>query len=137
VKDFFKRILGFGLPKDALITPQGTILTLGGDRKGVLHGTTRRANALVSGGTSRDRIEKIIIPTLFRGTSASYVVDDPTGEIFAVTAAARARLGPVSRIQWGLAAGMLNAGTTPSPREISAMTLIPVRGGCVPSPKRS
>jgi hypothetical protein len=101
VKDFFKRILGFGLPKDALIAPQGIILTLGEDRKGVLHGTTRRANALVSGGTSRDRIEKIIIPTLFRGTSASYVVDDPTGEIFAVTAAARARLRPVSRIQRG------------------------------------
>jgi len=101
VKDFFKRLLGLGLPKDALISPQGIILTLGEDRKGVLHGTTRSANALVAGGTSRDRIEKIIIPSLFRGTSASYVVDDPTGEVFAVTAAARARLGPVSRIQWG------------------------------------
>jgi hypothetical protein len=77
VKDFFKRLLGLGLPKDALISPQGAILTLGEDRKGVLHGTTRSANALVSGGTSRDRIEKIIIPTLFRGTSASYVVMIP------------------------------------------------------------
>ena len=67
MKDFFKRLLGFGLPKDALIAPQGIILTLGEDRKGVLHGTTRSANALVSGGTSRERIEKIIIPTLFRG----------------------------------------------------------------------
>jgi hypothetical protein len=35
------------LPKDALISPQGVILTLGEDRRGVLHGTTRSANALV------------------------------------------------------------------------------------------
>ena len=101
MKDFFKRMLGLGLPKDALIAPHGMILTLGEDRRGVLHGTTRSANVLVSGGTSRERIEKIIIPTLLRGSTASYVVDDPTGEIFAVTAAARSRLGPVSRIQWG------------------------------------
>ena len=76
MKDFFKGLLRLGLPKDALIAPQGTILTLGEDRKGLLHGTARRTNALISGGTSRDRIEKIIIPTLFRGTSTSYVVDD-------------------------------------------------------------
>jgi hypothetical protein len=100
VKDLLKKLFGLGLSKDAIIAPHGAILTLGEDRRGVPHGTTRNANTLLLGASSRQRVERVIVPTLLRGTSASYIVDDPTGEVYDLTAATRAKLGPVSRIRW-------------------------------------
>ncbi len=100
VKDLLKKLFGLGLSKDAIIAPHGAILTLGEDRRGVPHGTTRNANTLLLGASSRQRMERVIVPTLLRGTAASYIVDDPTGEVYDLTAATRAKLGPVSRIRW-------------------------------------
>ncbi|QRM35508.1 type IV secretory system conjugative DNA transfer family protein [Microvirga sp. VF16] len=100
MKDLLKKLFGLGLSKDAIIAPHGALLTLGEDRRGVPHGTTRNANTLLLGASSRQRVERVIVPTLLRGTSASYIVDDPTGEVYDLTAATRAKLGPVSRIRW-------------------------------------
>ena len=100
MKDLLKKLFGLGLSKDAIIAPHGAILTLGEDRRGVPHGTTRNANTLLLGAGSRQRVERVIVPTLLRGTSASYIVDDPTGEVYDLTAATRAKLGPVSRVRW-------------------------------------
>lgn len=100
MKDLLKKLFGLGLSKDAIIAPHGAILTLGEDRRGVPHGTTQNANTLLLGASSRQRVERVIVPTLLRGTSASYIVDDPTGEVYDLTGATRAKLGPVSRIRW-------------------------------------
>jgi Type IV secretory system Conjugative DNA transfer len=121
VKDLLKKLFGLGLPKDAIIAPHGAILTLGEDRRGVPHGTTRNANTLLLGASSRQRLERVIVPTLLRGRSASYIVDDPTGEVYDLTAATRAKLGPVSRVRWHSGGSYnpladINLGTDPETR---------------------
>ncbi|MBQ0818842.1 type IV secretory system conjugative DNA transfer family protein, partial [Microvirga sp. HBU67558] len=121
MKDLLKKLFGLGLSKDAIIAPHGAILMLGEDRRGVPHGTTRNANTLLLGASSRQRVERVIVPTLLRGTSASYIVDDPTGEVYDLTAATRAKLGPVSRIRWHNGSSYnpladINLGTDPETR---------------------
>ena len=121
MKDLLRKLFGLGLSKDAIIAPHGAILTLGEDRRGVPHGTTRNANTLLLGASSRQRVERVIVPTLLRGTSASYIVDDPTGEVYDLTAATRAKLGPVSRIRWHNGSSYnpladINLGTDPETR---------------------